>query len=216
MLHSKSLQGHIVVVTGARGALGSVLSRVLLEMEAIVSIPEIDVTNEEEVNAFYGQFENLYASIHLVGGYSQGGPLETSGADFDKMMAINAKSAFLCSKAAIKAMMKTPYAGGRIVNVVARNAIYPEAGADALAYTMSKASVAAMTKALAIDLNAHKIYVNAVAPSVMDTPANRKAMPNEDFSRWPKVIDVAEEIAFLASPDNKLISGALTPLFGLS
>jgi NAD(P)-dependent dehydrogenase (short-subunit alcohol dehydrogenase family) len=106
--------------------------------------------------------------------------------------------------------------GGRIVNVAARPALEPRTGAGMTAYTASKAGVAALTAALAEEVAKSGILVNAVAPSIMDTPANRKAMPKADFSAWPKVEEVAATILFLASPDNKVTRGAIVPVYGKS
>ena len=100
------------------------------------------------------------------------------------------------------------------MNVSAKPALVPTAGL--CAYAMSKAAVAALTLSLAEELKDERIWVNAVVPSTMDTPANRAAMPDADHARWPKVEDVAETIAFLASPENKSTRGALVPVYGRS
>jgi NAD(P)-dependent dehydrogenase (short-subunit alcohol dehydrogenase family) len=102
--------------------------------------------------------------------------------------------------------------GGRIVNVAARPAVIPTAGLAA--YAPSKAAVASLTLTLSEELAPERIWVNAVLPSLMDTPPNRAAMPKADFSKWPKVADVAATIAFLASPQNTVTRGALVPAHG--
>jgi NAD(P)-dependent dehydrogenase (short-subunit alcohol dehydrogenase family) len=104
--------------------------------------------------------------------------------------------------------------GGRIVNVASRQGVEPRQGANLTAYTAAKAGVAALTMALAEEVAGDGILVNAVAPSLMDTPANRKAMPKADFSTWPKVEEVAATIVFLASPENKVTRGAVVPVYG--
>jgi NAD(P)-dependent dehydrogenase (short-subunit alcohol dehydrogenase family) len=106
--------------------------------------------------------------------------------------------------------------GGRIVNVGARPALEWRTGAGMSAYTVAKAGVAALTVALAEEVAKDGILVNAVAPSIMDTPANRKAMPKADHSVWPKVEEVAATIAFLASSDNGVTRGAIVPVYGKS
>ena len=106
--------------------------------------------------------------------------------------------------------------GGRIVNVAARPALEPRLGAGMIAYTASKAAVAALTQALGEEVAKDGILVNAVVPSTMDTPANRSAMPKADFSAWPKVEEVAATIVFLASPENKVTRSALVPVYGKS
>jgi len=108
------------------------------------------------------------------------------------------------------------FPGGRIVNVAARPALIPELGAGMVAYTASKAAVAAITQSLAAEVAADGILVNAVVPSIMDTPANRKSMPDADHAKWPKVDEVAASIVFLASAENRVTRGALMPVYGTS
>jgi NAD(P)-dependent dehydrogenase (short-subunit alcohol dehydrogenase family) len=106
--------------------------------------------------------------------------------------------------------------GGRIVNVAARPALEPRTGAGMTAYTIAKSGVATLTIALAEEVAKDGILVNAVAPSIMDTAANRKAMPKADFDKWPKVEEVAATILFLASPGNRVTRGAIVPVYGKS
>jgi NAD(P)-dependent dehydrogenase (short-subunit alcohol dehydrogenase family) len=106
--------------------------------------------------------------------------------------------------------------GGRIVNVASRPALEWRAGAKSAAYTATKAAVAALTVALAEEVAADGILVNAVAPSIMDTAANRKSLPKADFASWPKVEEVAQTILFLASPENRVTRGSVTPVYGKS
>lgn len=203
-----------VVLTGARGALGAAVKPALEALGATVHVPvDIDVTDEEQVIGFYASLPPIFASVHLVGAYTSGPLIKTSVADFERMMSLNLKSAFLCCREAVK-MMQLREVGGRIVNVVARPALRPEQGANAIAYTASKAALAALTVAMAMEVSPSGILVNAVAPSTMNTEANRTAMPDADFSLWPMPEQVADEIAFLASPQNKITSGALTPVYG--
>jgi NAD(P)-dependent dehydrogenase (short-subunit alcohol dehydrogenase family) len=124
----------------------------------------------------------------------------------------NLVSCFLCCRAAVAAMTK----GGRIVNVASRQALEPRTGAGTSAYTASKAAVAALTASLAEEAAKDGILVNAVAPSIMDTPANRKALPDANFAKWPKVEEVAATIVFLASPANKAGRGGIIPVYGQS
>jgi NAD(P)-dependent dehydrogenase (short-subunit alcohol dehydrogenase family) len=124
----------------------------------------------------------------------------------------NLVSCFLCCRAALGAMK----GGGRIVNVASRQALEPRSGAGTAAYTIAKSGVATLTLALAEEVAKDGILVNAVAPSIMDTPANRKAMPKANFDAWPKVEDVAATILFLASPDNRVTRGAVVPVYGKS
>jgi NAD(P)-dependent dehydrogenase (short-subunit alcohol dehydrogenase family) len=124
---------------------------------------------------------------------------------------MNLVTAFLCSRGAVDAMTGH---GGRIVNVAARPALEPRSGAGMAAYTASKAGVVAFTIALSEEVAKLGILVNAVAPSIMDTPANRAAMPKADHAAWPKVEEVAATILFLASPQNAVTRGAIVPVYG--
>ena len=126
----------------------------------------------------------------------------------------NLVSCFLCCRAAVNAMLAAGGGGGRIVNVAARLALEWRSGAGMTAYTISKSGVAALAMALAEEVAKDGILVNAVAPSIMDTPANRAAMPKANFDLWPKVEEVAATILYLASPDNRVTRGAVVPVFG--
>jgi len=145
---------------------------------------------------------------------------ETSAADFIAQFRMNALSCFLCSAAAVAAFRarKAPgpdgAEGGRIVNVSARPALEPRLGAGMVGYAASKSAVATLTQALAQEITDEKIWVNAVAPSVLDTPANRSAMPDAEHSRWVSPADLAEIIIFLASSANRVTRGAVIPVYG--
>jgi NAD(P)-dependent dehydrogenase (short-subunit alcohol dehydrogenase family) len=131
------------------------------------------------------------------------------------MWRINTVTAFLCCREAVQ-VLRVGGGGGRLVNVVARPALEPRGGAGMLAYTASKAALAAMTQALAEELAPEGIWVNAVAPSILDTPDNRRAMPGSDPSKWAGVEDAAATIVFLASPQNKATRGGVVPVYGRS
>lgn len=231
---SGRFNGLAVVVTGGTGGLGRGVVAALVEDGANVWIPNVDarlsadfpwkdharvrlvegvdLLDEGRVAEFYASVGDVYASIHLVGGFKMAPLAATSAADLKKMLDLNALSAFLCSKAAVAQMRANAGRGGRIVNVAARPALTPTAGM--VAYAVSKAAVVSLTVSLAEELKGERIWVNAIAPSIMDTPDNRKAMPTADFSRWPKVDEVARAIAFLASPDNSLTTGTVLPVYG--
>ena len=225
---------HDVVVTGGTGALGGAVVAALVAAGAVCHVPYvvaaeaerfplrdhardklmagIDLTDEAAVTRLYQGAGNVWASIHLAGGFAMSAVGATSKADLMKQVEMNFVTAFLCSRAALNVMR----AGGRIVNVAARPALEWRSGAGMAAYTASKAAVAALTVALAEEVAKSGILVNAVAPSIMDTPANRAAMPKADFAAWPKVDEVASTIVFLASPDNKVTRGGIVPVYGRS
>jgi NAD(P)-dependent dehydrogenase (short-subunit alcohol dehydrogenase family) len=172
-----------------------------------------DLADEAAVTKLYAAVPKLWASIHLAGGFAMHGIADTDKARLMQQVEMNFVACFLCCRAAVKAMGQ---AGGRIVNVAARPALEWRSGAGMVAYASSKAAVAAMTVALAEEVAKDGILVNAVAPSIMDTAANRKAMPKADFSFWPKVEEVAATILFLASPENAVTRGAIVPVYGKS
>jgi NAD(P)-dependent dehydrogenase (short-subunit alcohol dehydrogenase family) len=228
-------QDRQVVVTGGTGALGTAVVRALLEAGASCHVPvrskdeearfafrehpqvqiypEIDLTNEDQVDRLYRDMPALWASIHIAGGFAFGPVRGTTKVRLMQQIDTNLVSCFLCCRAAVNAFAAGKN-GGRIVNVAARPALEWRTGANMTAYTASKAAVAALTVALAEEVVRDGIVVNAVAPSIMDTPANRAEMPRADFSAWPKVEEVARTILFLASPDNKVTRGAVVTVYG--
>jgi NAD(P)-dependent dehydrogenase (short-subunit alcohol dehydrogenase family) len=161
--------------------------------------------------AYYAALPPLWASIHAVGGFAMMPVADTTLAAFEAQWRVNAVTCFLCCREAVKAIRRTG-AGGRIVNVAARPVLEP--AAQLTAYAPAKAAVGSLTRTLAAELAADRILVNAVLPSLFDTPANRAAMPAADFAAWPKPAEIAEAIAYLASPANALTSGALVPVYG--
>jgi NAD(P)-dependent dehydrogenase (short-subunit alcohol dehydrogenase family) len=234
--------GSHVVVTGGTGALGRAVIGALRAAGAVCHVPNlvaaeidgfpyasdpdvriargVDLADESAVRGFYQALPPLWGSIHLAGGFAMAPIGEMSGEDFMAQFRMNALSCFLCSAAAIAAFRAREQPGpggargGRIVNAAARPALEPRLGAGMVAYTASKSAVAALTQALAQETTEEEIWVNAVAPSVLDTPANRAAMPDADHRRWVAPADLAEIVVFLASPANRVTRGAVIPVYG--
>lgn len=228
-------QGRTVVVTGGTGALGSAVVGLLLEsggscvvpvhareelarfphtQHARVRIVEgVDLSDDAAVSRFYAAAGGLWASIHIAGGFAMAPIAETTGDLLRQQFATNVLTCANCCREAVRAMRAAKVAG-RIVNVAARPGLEPEQGAGMSAYTIAKAGVAALTRCLAAELAPEGIWVNAVVPSIMDTPANRRAMPGANHDAWPKLADVAATIAFLASPQNAVTRGGLVPVYG--
>jgi NAD(P)-dependent dehydrogenase (short-subunit alcohol dehydrogenase family) len=224
-----------VVVTGGTGALGAATVGALIEAGATCHVPyistaeadrftyrnhakvrligDIELSQETAVAKLYDSVPKLWASIHIAGGFAMAPVSETTKSDLMRQIEINYVTAFLCCRAAVNAMTSSG-AGGRIVNVATRPALEWRAGAGMVAYTASKAAVAALTVALAEEVVKSGILVNAIAPSTMDTPANRQAMPKADHAAWAKVEEVAATILFLASPENRVTRGAVVPVYG--
>jgi NAD(P)-dependent dehydrogenase (short-subunit alcohol dehydrogenase family) len=208
-----SYAGLHVVVTGAAGGLGPSVVEALRARGAVChtpSIQELDLTNEEAVARFYEALPGpLWASIHVAGGFAAAAIERTTLQAFEAQWKINAVTAFLTSREAVRAI-KRAGAGGRIVNVASRAAI--DASAGKVGYVAAKAAVAAMTRAMAAELRGDRILVNAVVPDTIDTPANRAAMPAADFSLWTPPAAIGDTIAWLASAENTTVSGALMPV----
>ncbi len=230
---AQDLEGRHVVVTGASGGLGIAIVEELLARHASCHLPfvepdvparvpwsrhdrvqiqcGVDVGDEAQARDFYAAAPALWASVHLVGGFSMGPLLDSSLADLEHMLALNVRTCFLCCRESVRAMRRGGE-GGRIVNVTARPALEPVA--DMSAYSAAKGGVAALTRSLAAELREEGILVNAIVPSIIDTPANRSAMPDADFDRWPTPSQIADAIGFLVSPGNALTHGALLPVYG--
>lgn len=172
-----------------------------------------DLAEEAVVARVYAGVPKLWASIHIAGGFAYAPIGETTVATLRRQIDMNFTSCFLCCRAAVAAMSQSAD-GGRIVNIAARPALEGRAGANMTAYAASKAAVATLTMALAEEVAGKNILVNAVAPSILDTPQNRADMPKADHAAWPKVEEVARTILFLASPDNKVTRGAIVPVYG--
>ncbi len=218
-----------VVITGGDGALGRAVTDAFVAAGATCHLPvigtpppaspagilatgPIDLTRQQQVDEYYAALPPIAASIHLAGGFLFKPIAETTTADLQQQLAINLLTAFHCCRAAVVAMRKS--GEGRIVNVGARVVEHP--AANLVAYTAAKAGVTALTRALAEEVRGDGILVNAVLPSIIDTPANRTAMPDAKFEQWPKPSDLARTIIWLASRENALTSGALIPVYGRS
>ena len=224
-----------VVITGGAGALGTSLVEALIRDGAICHVPCFseaeaqrfrlrdhkqivlsvigNLADDANVGRLYGGIASLWASIHVAGGFAAGPLRDANVETLHQQIHMNFLSCLLCCRGAINGMGGN---GGRIVNVAARAGLEWRSGAGMAAYAASKAAVAALTVALAEEVAKDGILVNAVAPSIMDTPANRNAMPKADYALWPKVEEVAATILFLASPENRVTRGGVVPVYGKS
>lgn len=230
-------EGRHVAVTGGSGALGSAVVEALVEAGAVCHltclndeerercpsherveiVSPVDATNEGQVESFYSRFESkaLWASIHIAGGFAFG-PIESvSEADFRAQLDINAVTCFLACREAVKAMRRTGH-GGRIVNVASRPGVMPELGENMVAYTASKAAVVGVTQALGAEVASEGIWVNAVVPSIIDTPTNRESMPDAPHDDWATPAQIARTILFLASTSNEATRAGLVPVYARS
>lgn len=174
---------------------------------------ETDVTDEASaealVEALRARHGRLDVLVNAVGGFAGGQPLWEAGAgDLDRMLTLNLRSGWALARAAAPVMLAQ--GRGAIVNVAAQAALSPPAGLGA--YAASKAAAIALVASLAADLRGTGVRANTVLPSIIDTPANRKSMPDADFSKWPKPGEIARVVLFLASDEAKLVNGAAIPV----
>jgi NAD(P)-dependent dehydrogenase (short-subunit alcohol dehydrogenase family) len=231
--------GKITVVAGGTGGLGRAVSQAFLaegatviatyrtqaEFDDLVQAAaanasrlegqRVDVTDETESRRFVegtlAKHKRLDALVNTVGGYAGGVKLwDLDPKVFDQMLALNLRSGYELSRAAVPAMLRQ--GRGSIVNIASRAAFDHPAGAAA--YAASKAAALAMIDSLAAEVAGSGVRVNSVLPSIIDTAANRKAMPNADFAKWPKPEEIARVITFLCSDDAKVIHGASIPVYG--
>jgi NAD(P)-dependent dehydrogenase (short-subunit alcohol dehydrogenase family) len=232
-------KGKVVLVAGGTGGLGRAVSLAFLNegAELIVTYVvaeefaelktmaganssrltgrKVDVTDEAAVqrliDGILGDHGRLDVLVNTIGGYVGGMKLwEAETGTLERMLALNLRSGFMLSRAAAKAML--PEGKGTIVNVAAKAAFDHETGLAA--YAASKAAAVALMDSLAADLKGTGVRANSILPSIIDTQANRKAMPNADFSKWPKPEDIARVILFLSSNDAAVIHGAAIPVYG--
>jgi NAD(P)-dependent dehydrogenase (short-subunit alcohol dehydrogenase family) len=231
--------GKVALVAGGTGGLGRAVSLAFLEENAKVVVTyrrqeefealkkaagakgasleghRVDVTDEAAVSQLIekivAQHGRLDALVNTVGAYAGGTKLwELDTKVFEQMLALNLRSGYDLARAAARFMLKQ--GNGAIVNVASKAAVDHAAGASA--YAASKAAAVALMDSLAADLQATGVRVNSILPSIIDTEANRKAMPRADFAKWPKPEDIARVILFLCSDSAKVIHGAAVPVYG--
>jgi NAD(P)-dependent dehydrogenase (short-subunit alcohol dehydrogenase family) len=236
---TRRFEGKSVLVAGGTGALGRAVSLAFLDELAKVTVTyrqqeeffvlkkaagahassleghQVDVTNEAAVrqltDGIISNHSRLDVLVNAVGAYTGGTLLwELDSKVFDQMLALNLRTGYVLSRAVVPLMLKQ--GSGAIVNVASRAAFDHAAGAAA--YSASKAAAVAMIDSLAADLRATGVRANSILPSIIDTEANRKAMPNSDFANWPQPEDIAQVILFLCSDDAKLINGVAVPVYG--
>lgn len=226
------LTDKVFIITGAKGGLGTFVTEACLKAGARIagvsrSISDNDFENDrfraipaeltssdharsvvERTVATFGRVDGL---IHLLGGYAGGSSIaETDDATLRQMLELNLVSAFYMIRATLAELRRAT--GGHIIAVGSRAAV--EASPLSAAYAASKAALVSLIRATAAENTDKSISANIVLPGTMDTPANRKATPNADFSRWVLPAQVANLIVALASDDLSQVSGAAIPVFG--
>ncbi len=236
---SAKFGGKVVLLAGGTGGLGRAVTLAFLEEGAKVVVTyrkqeeldalkiaagvntaqldgvAVDVTDEAAVRQLIekivGKYRRLDAMVNTVGGYAGGTKLwELDTKVFEQMLTLNLRSGYALSRAAVRAMLKEGH--GAIVNVASKAAVDHAGGAAA--YAASKSAAVALLDSLAEDLKGSGVRVNTILPSIIDTEANRKAMPKADFAKWPKPEEIARVILFLCSDDARVIHGAAIPVYG--
>jgi len=236
---SNQLAGKVVIVTGSLGNLGQATAQSLHKVAArtvlvdrsddrlrenypdLVGSPDhllaggADLTNPDSltrmVQSACERFGQIDALVNTVGGWRGGKPVqETDLADWDFLFAVNLRTTLLCCRAVIPQMLRQGH--GKIVNIASRDGLMGGAGYSA--YSASKSAVLRLTESLAAELKGSNINVNCIMPGTIDTPQNRKAMPNGDFSKWVEPEAIADVILFLISDAARAINGAAVPVYG--
>jgi NAD(P)-dependent dehydrogenase (short-subunit alcohol dehydrogenase family) len=230
--------GKVVLITGGTGALGRAVAQafgtsnattvvtyiideeredVKAKIKTIAELVKADITKEDHAKKLVSHVINTYDRIdvlvNVVGGYLGGKAVaELDETEWDKMMNMNLKSAFLVSKHVIPLMVSAKH--GKMVHISSRTGLKSD-GYDS-AYSASKSGLIRLVESISEEVKEHGINVNCILPSTIDTEANRKAMPNSDFSKWVKTGDLANLVLFLCSDEAKVINGAAIPAYGLA
>jgi NAD(P)-dependent dehydrogenase (short-subunit alcohol dehydrogenase family) len=219
--------GRTVLITGASGGLGRAVVQAFADREATVfavarsaedapptgrvTRVAADLTTVEGARRAAAAAGRVDALVHLVGGFAGGDPVQQTGDDtWMQMMNLNLHAAFYMIRAVLPAMIEN--GRGRIVAVSSRTGLEPAAGLSA--YGVSKAGLNALIRTVALETKNTGVTANAVLPSIIDTSANRRAMPSADYSRWVRPEAIAEAICWLAGDSADSISGALIPVYG--
>jgi NAD(P)-dependent dehydrogenase (short-subunit alcohol dehydrogenase family) len=235
------LKDRVAIITGGTGALGRAVAEHFLVNGANLAIPyiidaevpmlnerlgnrfpanrlivqKLDVGKESDVAKFVGEVESKWGRVdilvNLVGGFWGGKSIaETTLDEWQAMFDLNLKPTFICCRAVVPLMKKNKY--GRIVSVSSRTGLL--GAGDFAAYAVAKGTIKTFTASLAEEVLNDNVLVNAIAPSTIDTEANRKAMPKAKHENWVKPEDIARTIAYLCSEENQVTSGAVIPVYG--
>ena len=209
-----------VIITGANGNLGSAVTKEFLDKgyqvvatviaEAMkadftaadrLEVRVVNLTDEGETDIFIqsviGKYKKIDAALLLVGGFAMGNIATTSGADIDKQLSLNFKTAYHVTKPLFRHMMEND--NGRLIYIGARPAIEPSQGKDLLAYGLSKSLLFKLAEYLNEEAKGKNVSATVVAPSTLDTPLNRKSMPDTDPYIWVKPSALAEILEFVVS-----------------
>ena len=236
---SDELRGKVILIAGASGALGSAVAREFAQtgarlaltgrseqklerLAAEIGLPAervfaamADVTQADGVNTLMetvvARFDRIDVLLNTVGGWGGGKMVgETSIEQWERMMTLNLRSAFLLSRAVLPGMLENGW--GRIVHVSSKTAVAPRAGQAA--YAVAKMGVITLTETIAVEVKGSGVTANVILPSIIDTPANRDAMPKADPHKWVPPEHIAATMCFLCSDAAASINGARIPIYG--
>jgi len=232
-------ENKVILITGGAKGIGAAITRAVAEEGGIPVVIdrdkeagkkiEEDLVNAGVTNKWIGadlsvtgkcrqaiatvaeKFGRIDGLVNTVGGWRGGKPVhETDPADWDFLFAVNLRTTLSCCRAVIPQMLRQ--GAGKIVNVSSRDGL--SGGAGFAAYSASKSAVLRLTESLAAELKSSGINVNCIMPGTIDTPQNRKAMPNADFTKWVEPDAIAQVILFLLSDASQPINGAAIPVYG--
>ena len=229
----KQFAGKKILVAGGTGGLGRAVSLAFLDAGATVFVTyrsqeefdalknsagantvhlkgqSVNVLDEQDLKAYVLTLGRVDALVNAVGGYSAGAPLwEMDAQALDQMLNLNLKAGYLLARTVVPLMLQQ--GSGALVNVAATAAFNHMP--SAAEYVASKAAAVAMFGSLAADLKGSGVRANSILPSIIDTEANRQAMPDADHAKWPKPEEIAKVILFLCSDDAKLVHGTAIPV----
>ena len=226
------MKGKVVLVTGANGGLGTFVTQAFLDAGATVvgtslkilqsafnhpnfTAMAAELSSRESakglVDQVVGRFEKLDVLAHTVGAFAGGQSVaDVDDATFRQMIDLNLNATLYMLQAAIPALLRT--GDGRIIAIGSRQALEPSPGVGA--YSASKAAMVSLVRTVALENKGRGLKANAILPGTMDTPANRKAMPNADFTKWVRPSSVASLMVWLAGDAGRDVNGAVIPVYG--
>ena len=226
------MKGKVVLVTGANGGLGAYVTQAFLDAGATVvgtsrKVQQSDFNNphftalpaeistregaQTLVEQVVARFGKLDALAHTVGGFAGGQSIvDTDDTTFQRMLDLNLNCVFHILRAAVPSLRKT--GNGRVIAIGSRAALEPGAGVGA--YSASKAAMVSLIRTVALENKDAGLTANTILPGTMDTPANRRAIPNADVSKWVQPATVAELVVWLAGETGKDVTGSVIPVYG--
>lgn len=223
-----------IIVTGATGNLGTAVVEQLsgegyfVETTVRKSVPEsfnkinihstsVNLLDEQATHNYVKdsiqKHKNIVAAVLLVGGYTSGGIEETDSLTLDKMIALNFKSAYHVVRPLLEQFEKQPD-GGHIVLIGSRSVLNPQTAKDAVAYNLSKSLIFQLSDLINASGKDKRITASVIIPSIIDTPQNRAAIPNADYSKWVKAEAIASVISFVLSDPGKQLREPILKVYG--